>query len=155
MTEREQMMCEIQGEFFELSNERLKCGSAYFIAKFMNSEIARELDQVENPYNFYSPNNLIISMKIFYPSLDNEKGAIYPKHLLKWIGEIYRAYALIKKESSSKIYKDVKAEMLVSLYDSFHTFSLEEAVNKIAEIVNENKEQKTDKEIFYEIMNEK
>ena len=138
MNVHEQRMCEMQSDFFELSLERFSCSSYLFISRFMNSELAKELDEIDDPYNLISPNNLITLMRINYPSLNEQEGDKIPKKVIRWIGYIYRAWSVIKKKESSYIYKMMKAQQMVSLYDSFHTFSVEYCVDRLEEITNQN-----------------
>lgn len=147
----EQRMCELQGEAFAISAERFNCGSIFFIARFMNCELAKNLDDIDDPYNFVSPYNIISYMKETYPSLDEMSGIKLPSDVLKWIGSVYRAWSIIKKTKSWKIYKVMKANTLVSLYDSFHTFSLDYCVDRLAEIVEEKKEQTNIYQLYKEI----
>lgn len=156
MTNHEQRMCEMQGEFFELSIHNFDCSSFLFISRFMNSEIAKDLDEVDNPYNFISPNNLISLMRMNYPSITKENGEKISEKVMKWIGYIYRAYSIIKKRSSSTIYKSLKAEKMVSLFDSYHTMSPEYCVDRLEEIVNQNNMSLvSDYEIFKKIYDSK
>ena len=138
MNAHEQRMCEMQGEFFALSTKRFSCGSALFISRFMYSELAEELDQVDDPYNFISPNNLISTMASRYPGLSNEQGTLMTEKVMHWMGYIYRAWSIIKHKESSWIYKRMKAERMAALYDTFHTFSPEYCVDRLEQIVNEN-----------------
>lgn len=152
MNEHEQKMCEMQGEFFELSKSSFLCSSPFFVAKFMYSELAKKLDNIEDPYNFIGPSNMIFVMKGLFPSLNIEGYNKYPSRVLHWMGYIYRAYCLIKKKTSSWIYKELKAEELFVLYDSFHTFSPEYCVERLEELINERKPAPlTDYEIFKQI----
>ena len=153
MNIHEQRMCELQGTFFEFSFDRFSCGSAYFISRFMYSDLAKELDVIDDPYNFISPNNMVTIMKSLYPSLSNERGIKYPPNVLRWMGQVYRAFNIIKKQSSDKIYKCINAEKLLSLYDVYHTFSLEQCVDRLDEIIKESKPDIDDREIFRQIMN--
>ena len=138
MNEHEQRMCEIQGEFFALSAKRFSCSSALFISRFMYSELAKELDRVDDPYNFISPNNLISSMATLYHGLSKEHGTHMTEKVMRWIGYTYRAWSIIKHKESSWIYKRMKAERMWALYDAFHTFSPEYCVDQLEQIVNEN-----------------
>lgn len=151
MNEYEQMMCELQAEFFELSVERFKCGSAFFISRYMNSEIAKKLDKTNDPYNYISPNTLITTMATLYRSLNDSEGEKYPKKVMHWIGYIYRAYTLMSKNTSSNIYKAIKAEKMLSLYETYHTFSPEYCVERLKELVNENAIVLDDYEIYKQI----
>ena len=153
MNEHEQRMCELQACVFEHSIERFSCSSSFFIARFMNGANAKELDDIDNQYNYYSPNYILDALDSMYPSLNQKEGEKYSPSILRWIGYIYRAWSIISKRSSYDIYKYLKAEKLLSLYDSFHTFSAEYCVDRLEEIVNENKSQtKSDYEIFKEVM---
>ena len=154
MNTHEQRMCELQGDLFELSSSRFSCGSSIFISRFMYSDLAKELDNIDDPYNFISPNNMISIMAEKYPSLNEKGGNKYPKEVLRWIGYIYRAYSIIKKQYSYKIYRLLKAEKLLPLYDSFHTFSPEYCVERLDEIIQQNNPSSIEDEymIFKSIM---
>ena len=138
MNAHEQRMCEMQGEFFALSTKRFSCSSALFISRFMYSELAKELDQVDDPYNFNSPNHLISTMATLYPSLNKEQGAHMNEIVMRWLGYTYRAWSIIKHKESSWIYKNMKAERMLTLYDAFHTFSPEYCVDQLEQIASEN-----------------
>ena len=151
MNIHEQKMCELQGEAFAVSANRLNCGSVFFIARFMNCELAKNLDEIDDPYNFVSPYNIINYMKDTYPSLNDNTGIKYPENVLKWMGSVYRAWSIIKKTKSWKIYKVMKANTLFSLYDSFHTFSLEYCVDRLVEIIEQKSEQINAYQLYKEI----
>ena len=149
-------MCEMQAEFFSLANERFKCSSSFLIAKFMNSEIAKDLDNIDDAYNFVSPNNLVYKMSYEYPSLKKEGKNKYPNQVIYWIGYAYRAWCLLSKRNSYKIYKIIGADEMVSLYNAFHTFSIEYCVERFEEIaIERNGAPKTDYQIFKEVMQER
>ncbi len=48
-----------------------------------------------------------------------------------------RAYAIISRRPSSYVYKKMKFEELLPLYDSFHTFAPEYCVERLIEIAQE------------------
>lgn len=152
MNYHEQMMCEMQADFFELSQTAFSCSSSFFIARYMYSDVAKDLDKVDDYYNYISPNNLVSILSRLYPSLNNEHGQKYPIKVLRWIGYIYRAFSIIKKIDSCRIYKSIKAEKMLSLYDSFHTFSVEYCINRLEEIINEKVNEQDDYEIFKQVV---
>jgi len=152
MNAHEQRLCEVQAEFFALSVGRFSCGSALFVSRFMYSDLAKQLDRIGDPYNFISPNTLLAGMEAAYPSLRNGHGQPIPENVMKWMGYIYRAWALIKQKDSSYIYKAIRAERMVSLYDSFHTFSPEYCVDRLEEIAREHEGPvSNDYEVFRQI----
>lgn len=138
MNAHEQRMCEMQGECFVLSIEWFPCGSALFVSRFMYSELAKRLDCIDDPYNFTISTKMLESMEASYPGLKRERGTQIPGKVMKWMGYIYRAWSIIKKKQSSWIYKSMKAEQMVALYDSFQTFSPEYCVDQLEQIVLEN-----------------
>ena len=153
MNEHEQRMCELQANVFEQSTTRFSCSSSFFIARFMNGINAKELDAIDNSYNYYSPNYILDALNYLYPSLNQKNGDKYSAAIMRWIGYVYRAWSIIKKRSSYDIYKLIKAEKLLSLYDSFHTFSVEYCVERLEDIAKESVSQaKSDYEIFKEVM---
>ena len=153
MNYSEQMMCERQADLFELSQTMFSCGSSFFIARYLYSDVAKDLDNVDDYYNYISPNNIVSILSRLYPSLNIERGQKYPVSVLRWMGYIYRAYNIIKKLSSHKIYKYIKAEQMLSLYDSFHTFSAEYCVDRLEEIIKVNMtEEKDDYKIFKQVV---
>ena len=149
----EQKMCELQAGIFEFSLRRFNCSSPFFIARFMNSKFAKDLDNIDDPYNYFSPNYILEGLESAYPSLKTYQGDKYSPQVIRWIGYIYRSWSIIKRRTSSDIYKVFKVEKLFSLYDSFHTFGVEYCVDRLEELVLEEKgQQKTDYEIFKEVM---
>ena len=153
MNDHEQRMCELQAEIFENSIKRFSCSSSFFIARFMNGANAKELDDKDNSYNYYSPNYILDALTYLYPSLNNKEGEKYPIHIMRWIGYVYRAWSIISKRSSYDIYKIIKSDKLLSFYDSFHTFGIDYCIERLEEIANEGLAQKkSDYEIFKEIM---
>lgn len=153
MNEHEQRMCELQACIFEESIKRFSCSSSFFVARFMNGTNAKELDEIDNHYNYYSPNYVLDALNYLYPSLNQKNGAKYSSSIMRWIGYVYRAWSIITRKSSYEIYKRIKAEKLLSLYDSFHTFSVEYCVERLEEIVKESdSEAKTDYEIYKEVV---
>ena len=136
----QQRMCERQADVFEQSIERFKCSSSYFVFRFMRSSIAKQMDTIENNVDFYSVNNILLSLEKEAPSINTNEGEKYPVQVMRWIGYIYRAWAILKHRSSLKLYKYLKCDKLLSLYDSFHTYSVEYCVDCLEKIVNENKD---------------
>lgn len=148
MNIHEQRMCEMQEELFSLSVDRYNCGSPFFIFKFMMSELAKELDDIDDPFNYISPNNAITILEKLYPSLLNTTAKKYPKKVIGWMGYIYRAWCIIKNKKSSDIYRVMKADRMLSLYDVYHTFSPEYCVDTLEELIKEDEEPIDSYELF-------
>ena len=135
MNDHEERMCELQAEAFESSESRFPCGSAKFAEHFMRSEVAKLLDDTQNEYNYLSVEEIFLNLERSYPSLSCKKGKKIPSPVMRWIGYVYRCYCIRKKKPSSWLYKEIKVEKMLSLYDSFHTFDPDYCVDRIEEII--------------------
>jgi hypothetical protein len=138
MTIYEQRLCEKQGELFEKSSD-LPCSSALFIRRYMDGSTARDQDLAAMYFDASkeSASSLFESLVERYPDLTKRQGLHYPSCVLHWMGYIYRAWAVLAHKSSSTIYESMKAEDLLPLYDSFHTFDPKYCVKRLQEIVEE------------------
>ena len=152
MTGFELRMCELQADIFEKALSEFDCSSPFFIAKFMNSKKAEELDDENSLYNYCTPVAAIEELEEAYPSLKVYGNAKYPVPVIRWIGYIYRAWSIITHKSSSKLYKQMKAERLLGLYEVFHTFGVDYCIDRLEELVNDAIPKKDYYEIFKEVM---
>ena len=64
------------------------------------------------------------------------------------MGYIYRAWCIIKNKKSSEIYRVMKADRMLSLYDVYHTFSPEYCVDALEELIKEEEEPVDSYEFF-------
>ena len=149
MNAHEERMCELQAEVFESSLCRFPCGSAKFVERFMRSGVAKFLDDTRNEYNYLFVEEIFSRLEKDYPSLSSEKGKKIPSQVMRWIGYIYRCYCIRKKRPSLWLYKRIKVEKMLSLYDSFHTFDPDDCVDRIEEIIVANSpNQLSDYEVY-------
>ena len=149
MNAHEERMCELQADIFESSRDRFPCGSTFFVTRYMRSPIAKKLDRTEDEYNYISLEEAMSLLEDAYPSLKKESDKKLPGQVLRWMGYIYRCYGIRKRISSLRLYKVLKAEKLLSLYEAFHTLDPDECVDRIEEAIKENAPLKqSDYEVF-------
>ena len=131
----ERKLCQIQGKIFEESVDKVECSSLIFIRRFMQSNLSNKLDD----YSF-----LVMALDIndcFY-EIENEYGVSsygkikYSKNEMFWIGYVYRALAIIYKLSSREIFRLFNAKKVISYYNIYHTFDIEQAVEKMMESID-------------------
>ena len=131
----ERKLCQIQGKIFEESTNKVECSSLIFIRRFMLSNLSKKFDD----YSF-----LVMAFDIndcFY-EIDNEYGSSsygktkYSKNEMFWIGYIYRALSIIYKLSSREVFKFFNAKKIVTYYNIYHTFDIEQAAEKMMESIN-------------------
>ncbi len=147
-----QIMCELQSEVFAESISRYGASSLYFIMRYMNSEVTKNMDNKNDYYNYYSKAYIFSELEKEYPSLLTKKeGNKIPLPVMKWIGYIYRAWSYLQDKDSSRLYKFLKAERLVSLYNTYHTFGIDYCIERLEELVEQDRPQMSDFERFKEI----
>lgn len=148
------LLCEMQAKAFELSREAQNTSSEIFIRRFMNSEVAKWLD-----------NMTILQSNMqaadFFALIDEEYGRSeygsvkYSQNELYWIGYIYRYYAYTYDKTSRQVYKTVKPKELRGLFLPYHTMDPAQAIDRILEakgLANDNvDEEKRQFEIFKRI----
>ncbi len=131
----ERKLCQLQGKIFEESIDKVECSSLIFIRRFMQSNLSKKFDD----YSF-----LVMALDIndcFY-EIENEYGFSsygkikYSKNEMFWIGYIYRTLAIIYKLPSREVFKLFNAKDIVSYYNIYHTFDIEQAAEKMMESIN-------------------
>ena len=124
MNEIQLKLCDIQGRLFELSVDR-QLGSASFIKTFMNSETAKALDSTYNRMQWAGEEYLLEEVMEATGDKLTEKGEVYSKDVIYWIGYIYRYWHYYTEESSKVIYKQAPVETMKRNYLMFHTMAPE------------------------------
>ncbi len=147
-------LCELQAEVFELSSDIMMTSSAIFIRRFMNSEVAKNMDK-----GVFLEHN--IGAKGFLDRINEEYGTSqygrekYTRNELYWIGYIYRYYVYTYEISSKKAYKTIKPKELRSLFLPYHTMDARLAVERILEskglMIDKEKEFEMQYELFRKI----
>ena len=84
-----------------------------------------------------------------FSSLNSIRGEKAPAIVMYWIGYTYRAWSIISHKPSKTIYKECGFNMMLSLYETYHTFDNEYCVERLEELVQKN--QKSDYEIYRSI----
>lgn len=133
MNEIQLKLCDIQGRLFELSVDR-QLGSSVFIKFFMNSETAKALDSAYNRMQWAGEEYLLEEVIDSAGDILSEKGEVYSKDVIYWIGYIYRYWHYYTGESSKVIYKQASVETMKRNYLMFHTMAPEVAIEDLKEI---------------------
>ena len=126
------LLCELQAKAFELSAKIEPCSSAIFIRRFMNSDIAKNLDNLSILQTNLQPKDMLERLDEEYGKSDY--GSVrYTPNELYWIGYIYRYYSYTYGRSSSQVYKTVKPKVLRGLFQPYHTMDPAQAIDRILE----------------------
>lgn len=135
LSEADLKVCRIQGEIFASSVDFIECGSASFIRNFMHSDIATHIDSSNIIYESLSEKRIINEYIKQYGNKKYGKVKFDPKAMY-WIGYLYRFWNISYGTTSRMIYKTINGKELYSLYEPYHTFSIEKAIKRILESKN-------------------
>lgn len=126
------LLCDLQAKAFELSVDKTESGSAVFVRRFMNSRVAKWMDNGGILASNTQPADLLNLVEEQYgPS---EYGSIkYTHNEMFWIGYIYRFFAYTYERSSSSIYRGLKPKELRALFLPYHTLDPAQAIERILE----------------------
>ena len=135
LTDEMVKICEIQASIFSNSLDDFTCGSSLFVFRFMNSKLAKLMDD-PHYLSLFTPASYKSMILKEYPGLNKKYGYKIKEPTMHWIGYIYRALSLCLGISSKKIFKQVRFADLVFLYNVYHTYGIEYCVNRIADEYN-------------------
>ena len=124
-------LCKMQGALF-VASKTLRCGSAVFIRRFMNSEVAERIDKLTIAYASDNQTSLLNEIESAYNDhpYGNEK---YSDEELYWIGYIYRYWSYCYEKPSKNIYKTIGAREMRNLYYPYHSLDPLTAIERILE----------------------
>lgn len=137
LNENEVKLCQLQANLFEISVNSCKYSSAIFIRRFMMSRIVKSFDN-QNYLNMTMDAYDVIN------ALNEEYGKStygtkkFTENEMHWIGYIYRAIAILYELSSKEVYKLFKANDIVKYYNTFHTFDIIYAADRMMELIGYN-----------------
>ena len=126
------LLCEMQAKAFELSAVEQNTSSAVFIRRFMNSDVAKQLDNMAVLQSNMQSADILKLIDEEYGK--SEYGSVkYSLNELYWIGYIYRYYAYTYDKTSRQVYKIVKPKELRDLFLPYHTMDPSQAIDRILE----------------------
>lgn len=129
-------LADMQGQLFELSKVK-GLDSEKFIKAFMLSNIAEDLDSEFNHMQ-WAGKEYIMERILDELKSDLEKGGkFFDREQLYWTGYVYRSWHFYTGETSKEIYKQAPAETMRITYLSYHTLSVEMAIDRLKESYRE------------------
>ena len=126
------LLCELQAKAFELSATAQDASSEIFMRRFMNSEAAKQLDNLSVLQSNIQAADLLERIDEEYGK--SEYGSVkYSANELYWIGYLYRYYAYTYDKTSQQVYKTVKPKELRGFFLPYHTMDPAQAIDRILE----------------------
>jgi hypothetical protein len=129
LTGDEREVCHVQAALFALCQKEYQCDAFDFVTKFMESDIAADMDKRGLDYGKRDPFEFIASLrgKLVAAPINEKKDAM----ALHWVGYVYRYWALLGMPSKD-IVNIVPVESAYEVYYSFHTLDVREAIGMLA-----------------------
>ena len=150
------LLCNLQATTFEMSIETESISSEVFIRRFMNSQVAKDLDNESALQTSIQPQTIFDRLEEQYGS-SNYGSVKYSKNEIYWIGYIYRYFSYTYELSSDRVYKTIKPRELRELFVPYHSMDPSQAIERILEaknlIFDEKKELERQYNIFKKIRN--
>lgn len=125
-------LCRLQARVFEASANYMPGSSAIFIRRFMYSSVAARWDRGVVSFENRTVGAILTDVYAEYGRPAAGSSKMGPEQL-HWIGYLYRYWAYRYEMPSCKIYKIVSGNELNGLFYSYHTFDVEQAIERIAE----------------------
>ena len=150
------LLCDLQGNAFELSIQLTATSSEIFMRRFMNSKVTKMMDNESILQMNIQPKDIIKRVEEEYK--ESKYGSVkYTKNEMFWIGYIYRYFAFTYNMTSAQIYKIVKPKELRDLFLPYHTMDPAQAIERILEakgmLTDEKQELERQYKIFKRIRN--
>jgi hypothetical protein len=144
------LLCDVQAKTFELSVDKTELGSAGFVRRFMNSRVAKWMDNGGILSSNMQPSDLLELVEEQYgPSEYGSKK--YTHNEMFWIGYVYRYYSYTYEKTSASIYREIKPKELRDLYLPYHTLDPSQAIERILEAKGTKADSENDLMRQYEI----
>ena len=129
------ILCDLQARAFEMSLNMVTTSSEIFMRRFMNSEVAKMLDNGTVLQSNLQARDLIEMIEEEYGK--SQYGSVkYALNEMFWIGYLYRYFAFTYELSSLRVYKLVKPKELRGLFHAYHTMDCAQAIERILEAKN-------------------
>ena len=149
-------LCRAQAELFVSSISLTNCSSAIFLRRFMNSSVAKRMD--DGSYLFEASSNESVMAEIEEEFGKSDYGKVkFTENELYWMGYLYRYWCYTYEKTSKQVYRIMKPTELRELFFPYHSLDNAAAIERILEAKNSREEDLTERgvEILRRIIKEK
>lgn len=149
-------LCRAQAELFVSSISLTNCSSAIFLRRFMNSSVAKRMDDGSFLFEASTNESVIAEIEEEFGKTDYGK-VKFTENELYWMGYLYRYWCYTYEKTSKQVYRIMKPTELRELFFPYHSLDNAAAVERILEAKNSREEDLTERgvEILRRISKEK
>ncbi len=127
----EYKLCQMLGSLFEKSVDLSHLSSLLFIRRFMNSSDTECFFDKSYLVVSWSQESVIETIDEQYRPSKNK--TTLPKDVMYWVGYIYGALSFLYKLTGKAVYRYFSAKEIVSYYNAYHTYGIEQAAERMME----------------------
>lgn len=127
----EYKVSQMTAHLFEDSIGRANFSSPMFIRRFMTSDFPYSFQDKSILFTSSTTDDIIEELNIKYKP--STKKPMYSKNQMYWIGYIYSAISFLYDLSYKSVYKFFPSKEIISYYNIYHTFDIEEAAERMME----------------------
>ena len=125
-------LCDIQAELFEQSVYSLDMSSEVFVRRFMNSNVAKQLDNLSFLYDTKTISDIYLELDEQYGK-SNYGSIKYHRDAMYWTGYLYRYFVYTYEITSKQAYKILPLKEVISTFEPYHTLDVSEAIYRLLE----------------------
>ncbi len=126
------LLCDMQANTFELSCDLTTTSSEVFVRRFMNSQVAKTMDNEFFLQTNMQPKDVLNDIEEQY-GVSKYGSVKYTHNEMYWIGYLYRYFSYTYELSSIQVYKIIKPKELRGLFLAYHTLDVAQAIERILE----------------------
>lgn len=144
------LLCDLQAKAFECSVDFTSVSSEIFIRRFMNSNVAKDMDNTSILQTNFHEKDILDLIEEQYGEL-KYGSTKYLHDEMFWIGYIYRYFCYTYELTSVQVYKIIKPKELRGLFLAYHTLDPAQAIERILEAKNLLQDEESEIQRQYEI----
>lgn len=128
-------LCNIQADLFEVSVKKLNMSSEVFVRRFMNSNAAKQLDNLSFLYDTKTIDDIYLELEEQYGET-NYGSLKYSQNAMFWAGYLYRYFVYTYEITSKQAYKLLPLGEVISSFEPYHSLDVSEAIYRLLEAKN-------------------
>lgn len=137
-------LCRAQAELFVSSISLTNCSSAIFLRRFMNSSVAKRMDDGSFLFEASTNESVIAEIEEEFGKTDYGK-VKFTENELYWMGYLYRYWCYTYEKTSKQVYRIMKPTELRELFFPYHSLDNAAAIERILEAKNSREEDLTER----------
>ena len=133
LTASDRRLCSLQGAVFESSLTESESGSAVFVRRFMNSNVAKRFDADALLFQEARAEKLVREVEGEFGDSPYGSARFSPNEM-HWMGYLYRCLCCITGMPSKGMFRKVPSRELRKLYGPYHTLDPERAASEVMQL---------------------